>query len=221
MNREIPERHSSKLFPTFAFAMDDVYQTIESPSEGLFKEKGSKFIAKAYPVESREEVRAILADLRKEYHDARHHSYAYRLGPGGSDYRANDDGEPSNSAGKPILGQIQSHELTNVLIVVIRYFGGILLGVGGLINAYRSAAKDALAHAPIVEKTFSAHLRIRFGYPAMNAVMPLLKDHNAEITGQDYDTACELRIRIRAALQESLTNQLIRIEDVEVQEIEL
>jgi uncharacterized YigZ family protein len=195
--------------------MDDTYRTIQAPSQGLFKDKGSRFIALAYPVETIDEVKAILATLRKEYHDARHHCYAYRLGPGDAVYRVNDDGEPANSAGKPILGQIQSHELTNVLIVVIRYFGGILLGVGGLINAYRTAARESILAAAITEKTFNSRIRVKFQYPAMNDVMRTVKEIKAEIITQDFTTTCLLELRIRSSAADQLTGQLNRIETVD------
>lgn len=197
--------------------MDDTYKTIEEPSEGIFKDKGSRFIARAYPVESVEEVKEILAALRKEYHDARHHCYAYRLGPGGATYRVNDDGEPANSAGKPILGQLQSQDLTNVLIVVIRYFGGILLGVGGLINAYRSAARESLDHAVIQNKTFNHRISIRFPYPSMNEVMKAIKESKAEIIRQDSAIDCEITVQIRAGAADNLVTQLQRIDFVESQ----
>jgi uncharacterized YigZ family protein len=197
--------------------MNDTYKTIQQPSEGIFKDKGSRFIARAYPVESAAEVKEILSDLRKEFHDARHHCYAYRLGEGGENYRVNDDGEPANSAGKPILGQLQSHELTNILIVVIRYFGGILLGVGGLINAYRTAARESLDHARIIEKTFNKSICIKFQYSAMNDVMRLIKESKAEIVSQEFGTDCEINIHIRAGAADQLMNQLNRIDFVESQ----
>lgn len=197
--------------------MNDTYQTILVPSSGIFKDKGSRFIARAYPVQSVEEIREILSDLRKEYHDARHHCYAYRLGPGDTVYRVNDDGEPSNSAGKPILGQIQSHNLTNILIVVIRYFGGVLLGVGGLIHAYRTAAKESIDQATIIEKTFDCRIMVHFQYPAMNDVMRTVKDMKAEIIEQKFGIDCKLQIKIRAGSSESLTSQLNRIDLVDAQ----
>lgn len=197
--------------------MNDTYKTIQHQSEGLFKAKGSRFIAKAYPVESVEEVKEILAALRKEFHDARHHCYAYRMGPGDTAYRVNDDGEPANSAGKPILGQIQSHELTNILIVVVRYFGGILLGVGGLITAYRSAARDSLENSQIIEKTFNHIISIRFQYPAMNEVMRILKDSKADITAQEFALSCKMTVQIRQGASAGLVKQLRRIETVEVE----
>ncbi len=192
--------------------MDDSYKTIQGPSEGLFKDKGSRFIARAYPVESVDEVKEILAALRKEYHDARHHCYAYRIGPGGTTYRVNDDGEPANSAGKPILGQLQSQDLTNILIVVIRYFGGILLGVGGLINAYRTAAKESLINSTIVTRTFNSRIKINFQYPAMNEVMKIIKDSKAGIVSQDFGTACEILVEVRSGVSDLILGQLNRIE---------
>ena len=201
--------------------LSDTYKTIQSQSHGLFKDKGSRFIARAYPVESVEEVKEILAALRKEYHDARHHCYDYRIGAGDANYRVNDDGEPANSAGKPILGQIQSHGLTNILIVVVRYFGGILLGVGGLINAYRSAAKDALEQALVVEKTFNCQVAIRFQYAVMNDVMRLIKETKAEIIQQEFAIGCQITVQIREGAAGGLISQLNRIESVEAEMVTL
>ncbi len=195
--------------------MDDTYKTLKAPAEGLFRDKGSRFIAKAYPVESVDQVKEILAALRKEYHDARHHCYAYRLGPGGSEYRVNDDGEPANSAGKPILGQLQANDLTNVLVVVIRYFGGILLGVGGLINAYRCATKDSLENASVISRTFNCSIRIRFPYLAMNDVMRLIRDSGAAIVNQNFGNDCEMIIEIRNGAAESLINQLKHVDQTD------
>ncbi|MFA6126972.1 MAG: YigZ family protein [Bacteroidales bacterium] len=196
--------------------MSDTYKTIRQPSDGLYKSKGSRFIARAYPVESVDEVKDILAALRKEFHDARHHCYAYRIGKGDTCYRVNDDGEPANSAGKPILGQIQSYELTNVLIVVIRYFGGILLGVGGLITSYRTAAKESLQTAIIIEKTFNTRISIAFQYPAMNEVMHLIKDSKAEIISQDFAIDCKMTVQVREGAAEGLVGQLGRVEMVKI-----
>jgi uncharacterized YigZ family protein len=199
----------------------DTYKTISAPSSGLYKSKGSRFIARAYPVESTDEVKEILAALRKEFHDARHHCYAYKLGPGEGAYRVNDDGEPANSAGKPILGQIQSFGLTNILIVVIRYFGGVLLGVGGLIAAYRLASKDCLEQAQIVDRTFNCLIRITFPYPAMNEVMRLLKEYKAEIVRQESGIDCLLLIRLREGASGPLAAQLLRIASVKAGREEL
>lgn len=192
--------------------MNDVYKTIQGSSEGLFREKGSKFVALAYPMQSEKEIKAKIAGLRKTYHDARHHCYAWRLGSDYDQYRVNDDGEPSGSAGKPIYGQIQSRDLTNVLVVVIRYFGGTLLGVGGLINAYRSAASDALDQARIVERKVYARLRLGFEYPQMNAVMKVIKDFRLEAEHQQFDLHCTMTLRVwkREAVQ--VTDRLAKID---------
>jgi uncharacterized YigZ family protein len=157
---------------------DDTYQTISSSSQGIYKEKGSKFIALAFPVSSEKDIKMQLAALRKEYHDARHHCYAYCLGYDKSAWRVNDDGEPSGTAGKPIFGQIQSKDLTNILIVVMRYFGGIKLGIPGLINAYRTAAKEALGQASIVTRMVEEIYEVCFEYPLMNDVMKILKEEH-------------------------------------------
>ena len=160
----------------------DTYRSISGESEGLFKDNGSRFIAKAYPVESEEEVKMIVGSLKKEYHDARHHCYAYRLGYRGDVFRANDDGEPSSSAGRPILGQIDSNCLSDILVVVIRYFGGIKLGIPGLIRAYKTSTADAISNAVIITKVAMKRYRLRFGYLAMNSVMKMVKDMSLEQT---------------------------------------
>jgi uncharacterized YigZ family protein len=176
----------------------DTYKTIEGESRGLFRDRGSRFIAIAIPVTSQEGIKSRLADLRKEYHDARHHCFAWVLGPDRQSYRINDDGEPSGTAGRPILGQINSNELTNILIVVIRYFGGTLLGVSGLINAYRSAAADAIANATIVEKHLMERWSLSLPYTAMNDVMKVLRDEACSqsehrYTGSDVTVEIEFR----------------------------
>jgi len=176
---------------------DDTYRTIVNRSEGIYKEKGSKFIAIALPVKDENEVKSTLEQLRKEYYDARHHCYAYVLGFDKSSWRANDDGEPSGTAGRPIHGQIQSHDLTNVLIVVIRYFGGIKLGVSGLINAYKTAAADALMQAEIVERTVNEVYELRFNYEAMNDIMKIVKDDGLQLLNTQFDMECNLNFRIR------------------------
>jgi len=190
----------------------DTYKTITSESTGLFKDRGSRFIAIAIPVKTQEEIKARLEALRKEYHDARHHCYAWVLSPDRQQWRANDDGEPSGTAGKPILGQINSNELTDILVVVIRYFGGTLLGVSGLINAYRTAASDAIANAHIIEKTVKCVYRIDFPYLSMNDVMKVLKE---EMTGQSnhsYGDICSIEISFRQASSEKITDRLSKIE---------
>ena len=179
----------------------DTYLTLAAPSEGVYKEKGSKFMAFAYPVASAAEAKAHVERLRKEYFDARHHCYAYRLGPAGEDYRAVDDGEPSGTGGRPIHGQLLSAGLTDTLVVVVRYFGGILLGAAGLANAYRAAARDALAHAQVAECTIDRHYRLRFPYEAMNDVMRLLRDLGLKPSGPvRYEQQCELDIAVRLSL---------------------
>ncbi len=182
--------------------MSDIYKSISSLSVGLYKELGSRFIAKAYPVEGEEEVKAIVDSLRKEYHDARHHCYAYRIGPAGSIWRANDDGEPSGSAGRPILGQIDSAGLSDVLVVVIRYFGGIKLGVPGLIRAYKTATADALCQASVIEKIAGSWYRIGFGYERMPQVMKVIKDLDLPQRNRNFDNSCSLEVRVRDTLKE-------------------
>ena len=196
--------------------MEDTYQTIAAPSEGLYKEKGSKFIALAYPVYSEEEVKERLADLRKQYYDARHHCYAYTLGADKSRYRANDDGEPNHSAGDPILGQIRSADLSNVLVVVVRYFGGTKLGVSGLINAYKTAAADALTSATLVEKYETTLLQVSFAYPQMNEVMSLVKTYDLNIKEQLFELNCCLKLEVRKKLQNEVTAKLEEMEAVTV-----
>ena len=179
---------------------DDTYRTLAAPAEGLYKEKGSKFLAFAYPVRTTDDVKAHLDELRKQYFDARHHSYAYILGPNKDAYRANDDGEPSGTGGRPIHGQLLSADLTDTLIVVVRYFGGILLGASGLANAYKTAARDAIDHAQIVEKTIDARYRLGFKYEAMNDVMRILKDFDLKPENPCYDMDCTLEVSVRQSL---------------------
>ena len=188
--------------------IQDSYKSIASPSEGLFKDNGSRFIALAYPVETEEEVKEIVASLRKEYHDARHHCYAYRIGLKGDVWRASDDGEPSGSAGRPILGQIDSLELSDVLVVVVRYFGGIKLGIPGLIRAYKTSTADALSAATVVPKIAGRNYRISFDYMSMNAVMKVLKDMDLPQSGQDFGEKCSLVTRVRLAQDESFKERL-------------
>lgn len=193
----------------------DTYKTVTSETKGLFKDRGSRFISIAIPVTSQEEIKAKLEALRKEYHDARHHCYAWVLSPDRQVWRVNDDGEPSGTAGKPILGQINSRELTNILVVVIRYFGGTLLGVSGLINAYRSAAAEALSGAEIVEKQVTETWIITFPYRVMNDVMKVLKEegckqHEPIYSGEKYTS----EITVRASHAEKVTGRLRKIEDL-------
>jgi len=175
----------------------DTYLTIKDTSEGLYKEKGSKFFAYAYPVDNETDVKEHIDNLKKKYYDAKHHCFAYILGPDGEHYRANDDGEPNHSAGDPILGQIRSKELTRVLVVVVRYFGGTKLGIPGLINAYKMAAADALDRAEIEEKLITETIEIKFEYQEMNNVMRIIKEFDLEIIDQSMEMDCRMRLRIR------------------------
>ncbi|MBR5093447.1 MAG: YigZ family protein [Bacteroidales bacterium] len=176
---------------------DDTYKTLAAPSEGLYKEKGSKFLAFAYPVRTLDEVKAHLDQLRKDYFDARHHCYAYILGPNKDAWRANDDGEPSGTGGRPIHGQLLSADLTDTLIVVVRYFGGILLGASGLANAYKTAARDAIDHATIIEKTINVRYRLLFQYETMNDVMRILKEFDLKPENQHFELDCTLEADVR------------------------
>ena len=175
--------------------MEDTYKTITEPSEGIYTEKRSKFIAIALPVRTHEEIKAHLEVYQKKYYDARHVCYAYMLGHERKDFRANDNGEPSGTAGKPILGQINSNELTDILIVVVRYFGGIKLGTSGLIVAYKAAAAEAIASATIVEKTVDDEVTVLFEYPFMNDIMRIVKEEEPEIIQQSYDMDCSMTLR--------------------------
>jgi len=190
---------------------NDEYRTIQAKSEGLYKEKGSKFIALAFPVKNEDEIKTILQELRKSYYDARHHCYAYRLEPNKKKYRSNDDGEPSGSAGKPILGQLLSFDLTDILIVVIRYFGGTKLGVSGLINAYRTAAREAIENSLILTKTEQVVYKIRFDYVKLNDVMKIIKNDNPEILFQEFEMDCQMTLSIRISESEKLANKLQKI----------
>ncbi len=191
--------------------MTDEYQTITTTSEGYYTEKRSKFLAFAHHVESVDEIKVILAQYRKKYYDARHVCYAYMLGADRAEFRANDDGEPSSTAGKPILGQINSNELTDILIVVVRYYGGVNLGTSGLIVAYREAAADAIAHAEIVTRQVEEVITYTFAYPQMNDVMRIVKEMNPRILSQTYDNTCEIRLSIRQSEAEQLRNRLSKL----------
>jgi uncharacterized YigZ family protein len=193
----------------------DTYKTIAAESKGLFKDRGSRFIAIARPVSSQEEIKTILEELRREYHDARHHCYAWMLTPDRQAWRVNDDGEPSGTAGRPIMGQINSRELTNVLVVVIRYFGGTLLGVSGLINAYRSAAEDALSNVRIVKKQVMESWLVTFPYSALNDVMKVVKDEGCSQHSHDYSVEeCSAEISFRASITDKVTGRLRKIAGV-------
>lgn len=197
---------------------EDVYRTIAAPAEGIYTEKRSKFIAIALPVRTVDEVKALLEEYQKKYYDARHVCYAYMLGPQRKDFRANDNGEPSGTAGKPILGQINSNELTDILIIVVRYFGGIKLGTSGLIVAYKAAAAEALAAAEVVEKTVDECIRFWFEYPFMNDVMRVVKEEGPEIVEQGYDMDCRMTLRIRSSLMPRLRARLEKVETLRMEE---
>ena len=194
----------------------DTYRSIARRSEGLFKDNGSRFIAMAYPVETEEEVKEIVSSIRKEYHDARHHCYAYRLGLDGGLFRANDDGEPSGSAGRPILGQIDSLALSDVLVVVVRYFGGIKLGIPGLIRAYKTSTSDALHNNEIVEKVAGKQYLLRFDYLSMNAVKKVLKDMDIPTFNEQYAAECTLQARVRLSVEEDFRRRIASSATMEI-----
>jgi uncharacterized YigZ family protein len=188
-----------------------VYKTIAANSEGIYKEKGSKFIAIASSVYSEEEFKTFLNQVKKDYHDARHHCYAFKLGLTENEYRYNDDGEPNNSAGAPIYGQIQSFDVTNIAIVVVRYFGGTKLGVGGLITAYKEAAKDALQNVKIVKRTVDNFYQLDFGYEIMSDVMNFIKQHQLEVTSQVLEEKGTIKFRIRQSEAKAIIELLEKI----------
>ena len=197
----------------------DTYSSIASRSDGLFKDNGSRFIAQAYPVENEDQVKDTVERLRKEYHDARHHCYAYRIGLDGSLWRANDDGEPSGSAGRPILGQIDSAGLSDVLVVVIRYFGGIKLGIPGLIRAYKTATADALSQATVVEKVAGKDFRVTFPYLSMNAVMKVVKDLSLPQRDQSFAGECAMVLRVRLSQEEAFRERMSTVEGLVLAEV--
>lgn len=194
--------------------MQDTFLTLAEDSQGLYKEKGSRFLSFAMPVSSTEDVKAKLQVFKKNYYDARHICYAYVLGKNGTVFRSNDDGEPSGTAGKPILGQINSKDLTNVLVVVVRYFGGILLGTGGLVIAYREAAADAIQNNKIVSRLVESNIAIQFSYERMNDVMRIVKENSLTITSQHLDTKCFMSFKVRESFVEQLKENLHKIEGV-------
>ena len=190
----------------------DEYRTIAAPAEAVYTEKRSKFIAIALPVRTIEEVKTRLEEYQKKYYDARHVCYAYMLGHARTEFRANDNGEPSGTAGKPILGQINSRELTDVLVIVVRYFGGIKLGTSGLIAAYRTAAAEALDASAFVEKTVDDEVEVAFEYPFMNDVMRVVKEEGPTIVSQSYDTDCVMKLRIRRLSMPRLRTRLEKVD---------
>lgn len=197
----------------------DSYRSISGTAEGLFKDNGSRFISFAFPVETEEEAKDIVNDLKKKYHDARHHCYAYRLGYLGDKFRANDDGEPSSSAGRPILGQIDSRGLSDVLVVVVRYFGGIKLGIPGLIRAYKTSTAEALDNAGSVEKIAGKWFGVRFGYEAMNSVMKILKDMELKQREQDFGVECTLQTWVRLSAENDFRSKIEKIDNCMINEL--
>ncbi|MDY6266484.1 MAG: YigZ family protein [Prevotella sp.] len=192
--------------------MEDTYRTIDNNiGEGYYTEKRSKFLAFAHHIESADEAMEIVKQYRKKYYDARHCCYAYMVGPERNEFRANDDGEPSSTAGKPILGQINSNELTDILIVVIRYYGGVNLGTGGLIVAYRTAAADAISHCKIEDRIVEEKIEYKFTYPMMNSVMHVIKSMPAKIVAQHFDNNCSITISIRKSMAEEMRSRLSKI----------
>ena len=191
--------------------MNDEYKTIDGIGQGVYTEKRSKFLAYAHPVDSVEQIKDLLAAYRKQHYDARHVCYAYMLGPERQEFRANDDGEPSSTAGKPILGQINSHELTNILVVVVRYYGGVNLGTGGLIVAYRTAATLAIDNAPMVSRLVEETVSFAFPYVMMNGVMRVVKESEARILATNFENTCEIKLSIVRSKAEELRNKLNKL----------
>ncbi|MBP3715506.1 MAG: YigZ family protein [Phocaeicola sp.] len=198
--------------------MDDTFKTIAAPAEGTYSEKRSKFLAFAIPVRTQDEVKELVKEYQKRYYDARHACYAYMLGHERKDFRANDNGEPSGTAGKPILGQINSNELTDILIIVVRYFGGIKLGTSGLIGAYKTAAADAIANATIIEKTVDDDVTVFFEYPFLNDVMRIVKEEEPQVVEQVFEMDCKMTLRIRRSKMERLRSRLEKVETARIQE---
>jgi uncharacterized YigZ family protein len=194
----------------------DTYLTIETKAEIIFKDKGSKFLAFAFPFDNDIQIKETLLQLKKAHPSANHHCYAYRLGADKLNVRANDDGEPNNTAGKPILGQIQSNDLTNILIVVVRYFGGTLLGVSGLINAYKSSAAEVISDCKIIEKYISFNYTINFPFEHLNDVMKLLKQLDCKITSQQFDNDCEISFSVRKSESERCEEKLKKLDGLKL-----
>lgn len=198
----------------------EFYHTLKSPSTGLYKEKGSKFLAFAYPVKTEGAIKDYQQDLRKAEHAARHHCYAWKLGPGEDHYRENDDGEPNNSAGKPIMGQITKYELSDILIVVVRYFGGTKLGVGGLINAYRTAAAAAIENGRIIRKQRKDYYQLSFSYAEMNDVMSAVKELDLHQYDQQFELQCALKISVGVGSSAQARERFEDIENVKIKHLE-
>lgn len=196
--------------------MEDTYRTISDLSEGYYTEKRSRFLSFALPVRTPDEVKTQLDIYRKKYYDARHVCWAYMLGPDRTTFRANDDGEPSSTAGKPILGQINSNNLTDILIIVVRYFGGIELGTSGLIVAYRTAAAEAIAAARIEERTVDKTITITFEYPHLNSVMRIVKEDKPDVLAQSFELTCEMTLRIRQSRMDALKSRLLKVDSLRI-----
>ncbi len=196
--------------------MEDTYRTISDLSEGYYTEKRSRFLSFALPVRTPDEVKTQLDIYRKKYYDARHVCWAYMLGPDRTTFRANDDGEPSSTAGKPILGQINSNNLTDILIIVVRYFGGIELGTSGLIVAYRTAAAEAIAAARIEERTVDETITITFEYPHLNSVMRIVKEDKPDVLTQSFELTCEMTLRIRQSRMDALKSRLLKVDSLRI-----
>ena len=196
--------------------MDDTYRTIRDLSEGYYTEKRSRFLSFALPVRTPDEVKTQVDAYRKKYYDARHVCWAYMLGPDRTTFRANDDGEPSSTAGKPILGQINSNNLTDILIIVVRYFGGIELGTSGLIVAYRTAAAEAIAAARIEERTIDETITITFEYPHLNSVMRIVKEDKPDVLTQSFELTCEMTLRIRQSRMDALKSRLLKVDSLHI-----
>ena len=197
--------------------MDDTYKTIAEPAEGTYSEKRSKFLAFAIPVRTQDEVKEWVKEYQKKYYDARHACYAYMLGHERKDFRANDNGEPSGTAGKPILGQINSNELTDILIIVVRYFGGIKLGTSGLIGAYKTAAAEAIANSTIIEKTVDDDITVYFEYPFLNDVMRIVKEEEPQVIDQVFEMDCKMTLRIRRSKLDRLRSRLEKVETARIE----
>jgi uncharacterized YigZ family protein len=197
----------------------DTYKTIKASSEGYFMEKRSKFYAFAYPVETEEEIKEHLSVLKKRYYDAHHHVYAWILGADKTHYRTNDDGEPTGSSAKPIYGQLLSNDLTNIVISVVRYFGGVKLGVPGLINAYRTSAQDALQNAEIIEKAVEDCFELHYDYVLMNEVMKILKEEPVTIVEQEFDNQCKILLRIRRCHSDRIKTRFIELGSTQITRI--
>ncbi|MBN2813240.1 MAG: YigZ family protein [Bacteroidales bacterium] len=201
--------------------MEDTYRTLEKPAEGLFRDRNSRFLSFGYPVTQADEIHQLVNGLKKKYHDARHHCYAYRLGAVNPDFRANDDGEPSGTAGKPILGQLVAYDVTNTLVVVVRYFGGTLLGTGGLINAYRSATRQMFENASIVTRFIEQNFSITFPYEKLNTVMHVMKEENLVPLHPLYEAQCRMEVAVRKSLAARFMQRFAGMPEIMVDSLQI